>query len=129
MGRKKVFQRTDLPNLGSTPNPPADLFHRVPDITRPINTAVEFGPNFKGGRARFDFGRWYGHGIDAITYACQRQIERFLAKQDGELALLTSHTYCMHMKDFLDYVVLLRTALDRDLTLSDVGRLLMSAQN
>ncbi|WP_083417780.1 hypothetical protein [Burkholderia contaminans] len=122
MARKKVFLRTDLSSVESTLNPPGDLPFRTVDISRPVTTIIKFGPQFRGGRAKFDFGRWYGLGIDAITCACQQQIERFLAKQDAELEILTTHTYCLNTKGFLNYAALHRTALGRDLTLSDINR-------
>ncbi len=54
----------------------------------PTNTTVKFGRNTSNSR-NFDFARWYGAGIDPITYACQRQIERFLAGQEGALTVTT----------------------------------------
>lgn len=125
MARKKIFLRTDIPNVGSTQNPPADLSFRSPEAGRPIVTIVEFGADYKGGGTKFDFASWYDHGIDAITYACQRQIERFLAKQDLELETLTIETYCRHLKGFLDYAALYSVALKRELTLADINRTLM----
>ncbi|EPM81717.1 hypothetical protein A260_28671, partial [Pseudomonas syringae pv. actinidiae ICMP 19068] len=93
-----------------------------PDVIPSLNTVVEFGRNPSSSR-RFDFARWYGVSIDPITYACQRQIERFLAGQDGAPAIRTIVSYCTGgMCNFLDYCVLRATAFDRGLTLWDVSR-------
>ncbi|WP_204368708.1 hypothetical protein, partial [Burkholderia pseudomallei] len=77
-----------------------------------------------GSRKRhFYFDCWYGVGIDAITYACQRQIERFLAKQDSEVEVATVITYCTNgLKYFLEYLAVHSAALGRDLSLQDINR-------
>ncbi|PYD17835.1 hypothetical protein [Pseudomonas syringae] len=83
MGKRKVFTKTDLtvPQVEHNIDPVGNVVI-LPDVIPPKTTVVEFARNSKGIR-RFDFARWYGTGIDAITYACQRQIERFLAGQEG----------------------------------------------
>ncbi|RZL95282.1 MAG: hypothetical protein EOP82_02980 [Variovorax sp.] len=42
---------------------------------------------------RFDFAPWQGVGIDLITCACQRQIERFLDIQDSDVEVATVLRY------------------------------------
>jgi hypothetical protein len=87
MVKRKVFTKTDLsvPQIEhklDTAGNVVILHQAVP----PTNTVVNFGRNSSSHR-RFDFAPWYGAGIDAIAYACQRQIERFLAGQDGNLSV------------------------------------------
>ena len=123
--KRKVFVKSDL----SIPT----IEHQIiegkpvvsPNILPPQNTIITFPPEV--GRWRtFDFSKWYGVGLDAITYACQRQIERFFAKQDGDLAALTVVSCCkLGAAFFLDYLVLLSSSLRRDLTLADINREIM----
>lgn len=123
MGTRKEFTKTDL----STPQ--VEHFHDevgnvliLAEVIPPVNTVVEFGRNASNSRS-FDFSRWYGTGIDAITYACQRQIERFLDGQDDAVLNSTVSTYCKNgLRNFLEYCALRATAFDRDLVLADVGR-------
>lgn len=123
MGKRKVFTKTDLSipqvehNLDTSGNV-VILAEAIP----PKDTVVTFGRNSTSGRS-FDFARWYGAGIDAITYACQRQIERFLAGQDRTGSVSTVVSYCNSgLCHFLSYCELLSKAFGRDLTLNDVSR-------
>lgn len=85
---------------------------------------VMFPPGIK--RRTFNFAPWYGLGIDPITYACQRQIERFLAGQDDELSPNTVVTYCLQgMRFFLDYLILLSAATSEEMGLETVERALI----
>ncbi|QTQ96651.1 hypothetical protein [Pseudomonas aeruginosa] len=123
MGKRKVFTKTDL----SVPQ----VEHRLdaagnvvilPEAIPPASTIVKFGRNASNSRY-FDFARWYGAGIDTITYACQRQIERFVVGQEGVVTMCTVAGYCVNgMLRFLDYCMLRATALGRDLALADVNR-------
>lgn len=71
----------------------------------------------------FDFARWYGAGIDPIAYACQRQIERFLAGQDAEVTVTSVTGFCkIGMRNFLDYCLLRAAAFGRNLVLADLNR-------
>ena len=123
MGKRKVYIRSDLtiPEIQHS----LDLEGRIavlPDTVPPANTQVAFGRNATRMRL-FDFARWYGAGIDSIVYACQTQIERFLAKQDGEVEASTVSSYCRTgLRTFLDFLVLRATALGRELTLTDINR-------
>lgn len=123
MGRRKEFSKTDL----STPqvrhiHDATGNVTVLPETIPPMNTIVEFGWNASRSRS-FDFSRWYGAGTDAITYSCQRQIERFLAGQDGSVQHSTVTTYCRNgLRNFLDYCVLRATAFGRDLVMADVDR-------
>jgi len=103
-----------------------DLVEGVVTVSRrllpPKQTSILFPPEHTKGRT-FDFAQWYGVGIDEITYACQRQIERFLVGQDVEVTSLTVATYCrLGLKNFLDYLTLLSSAKHRPLTLNDINR-------
>lgn len=123
MGKRKAYVRTDL----SVPQ----VEHRVDrqgcvivltETIPPASTLVTFGRNATNHRS-FDFSRWYGTGIDPITYACQRQIERFLAVQDTAVEISTVASYCCNgLRHFLDYLQLRATALGHELTLADIDR-------
>ena len=123
MGKRKVFVRTDLsvPQVEHHHDAAGNVVILSQAIP-PKNTTVELGRNTSSSR-RFDFARWYGIGIDTITYACQRQIERFLAEQDGAIATTTVASYCVNgLRNFLDCCVLRATAFGRDLLLTDINR-------
>ncbi|MGB4074766.1 hypothetical protein [Pseudomonas sp.] len=123
MGTRKEFTKTDL----STPH--VEHCHDevgnvliLAEVIPPKNTMVKFERNASSSRS-FDFSRWYGTGIDAITYACQRQIERFLDGQDGAVLNSTISAYCKNgLRNFLEYCALRAMAFDRDLVLGDVSR-------
>lgn len=123
MGKRKVFAKTDLsvPQVEHSYDTAGNVVI-LPEAIPPTNTTVEFGRNTSNSR-NFDFARWYDAGIDPITYACQRQIERFLAGQDGTVTTTTVASYCTNgLRHFLDCCVLRATALERDLALADVNR-------
>jgi hypothetical protein len=123
MGKRKVFTKTDLsvPQVQHSHDAAGNVFI-LPEAIPPKNTTVKFGRNASHSRS-FDFVRWYGAGIDPITYACQRQIERFLAGQEGALAGSTVASLCRDgLRSFLDCCVLRATAFGRNLALADVNR-------
>ncbi|MCY1286662.1 hypothetical protein D9M70_356380 [compost metagenome] len=123
MGKRKVFTKTDLsvPQVEHSHDEAGNVVI-LPEAIPTTNTAVEFGRNVSSAR-RFDFARWYDAGIDPITYACQRQIERFLAGQDGAVVTRTVVSYCLGgLRYFLDCCVLRAMAFGRDLSLADVNR-------
>lgn len=122
MGKRKVFAKTDLsiPQVEHSHDAVGNVVI-LPEAIPPKNTTVEFGRSSSGFR-RFDFARWYDSGIDPITYACQRQVERFLTGQDGAVTARTVVGYCIGLRYFLDYCVLRATAFSRDLALADVNR-------
>ncbi|CAJ3667453.1 phage integrase [Burkholderia pseudomallei] len=120
--KRKVFVQTDL----SIPIVQHDLVDGVVTVPShvlpPTQTSIEFPPEHTHGRT-FDFAPWYGVGIDEITYACQRQIERFLAKQDLEVTSLSVASYCRQgLRTFLDYLAMLCVAKGRPLTLHEINR-------
>jgi hypothetical protein len=124
MGTRKTFTRTDL----STPaveyaRAPSGLILIPLDVIPPAETSVKFQRGVGSGAMQFDFDKWYGLSIDSITYACQRQIERFLDGQDREFTDLTVRALCQSgLSQFLDYLMQLSIALRRELTLADVTR-------
>ncbi|MCQ9471128.1 hypothetical protein NRB15_12325 [Pseudomonas alliivorans] len=123
MGKRKVFAKTDLsvPQVEHSQDATGNVLI-LPETIPPKNTMIEFGINSFNIR-RFDFARWYGAGIDSITYACHRQIERFLVGQEGAVTVSTVASYCVNgLRHFLDCCVLRAMAFDRDLTLTDVNR-------
>lgn len=123
MGKRKVFAKTDLsiPQVEYNYDETGNVFV-LPEAIPPTNTTVKFGRNASNSRS-FDFARWYGAGIDSITYACQRQIERFLAGQDCVVERRTVVAYCTTgLRHFLAYCVLRAIAFGRDLILADVNR-------
>ncbi|MBX8560172.1 hypothetical protein K5D57_10745 [Pseudomonas cichorii] len=123
MGKRKVFTKTDLsvPQVEYSHDTAGNVVI-LPEVIPPAKTTVEFGRSTVNTRC-FDFSRWYGTGIDSVTYACQRQIERFLAGQERAVSVTTIISYCNSgLCNFLDYCVLRATAFDRDLVLADVHR-------
>ncbi|BAW21676.1 hypothetical protein C1X72_18900 [Pseudomonas sp. FW306-2-2C-D06B] len=123
MSKRKVFVRTNLsvPQVEHRHDAAGDAVI-LPQAIPANNTIVEFGLNTSKRRC-FDFARWYGVGIDTITYACQRQIERFLAGQDGALTATTVAGYCVNgLRNFLDCCMLRVIAFGRDLLLTDISR-------
>ncbi|MBK5003471.1 hypothetical protein [Pseudomonas sp. S32] len=126
MAKRKVFVRSDLsvPQVEHCHDAAGNLT-TLPQSISEINTIVELGLNTSRSR-RFNFARWYGVGIDPITHACQRQIERFLARQDGAITATTVASYCVNgLRNFLDCCVLQATAYGRDLLLNDINRVLI----
>ncbi|MEN5311958.1 hypothetical protein [Pseudomonas koreensis] len=123
MSKRKVFIITDL----SAPqvehhHDTAGNVTILPQSISEINTIVELGLNTSKSRS-FDFARWYSVGIDTITYACQRQIERFLARLDGAITSTTVAGYCVNgLRNFLDFCMLRAIAFGRDLLLTDINR-------
>ncbi|WP_350403661.1 hypothetical protein ABCR88_25715 [Pseudomonas sp. W17] len=122
MGKRKVFAKTDLsiPQVEHGQDVAGNVVI-LPGAIPQTNTTIEFGRNASPLR-RFDFARWYDSSINPITYACQRQVERFLAGQDGAVTARTVVGYCIGLRYFLDYCVLRATAFGRDLALTDVNR-------
>ncbi|CAH0237244.1 hypothetical protein [Pseudomonas mediterranea] len=123
MRKRKVFVRTDLsvPQVEHRHDSAGNVVI-LPQAIPVSKTIVEFGRNTSKSRS-FDFARWYGVGIDSIAYACQRQIERFLAGQDGTIATTTVAGYCVNgLRNFLDCCMLRAAAFGRDLLLSDINR-------
>ncbi len=122
MGKRKIFTKTDLrvPQVEHGHDAAGNVII-LPEAIPPKSTMVEFRRNISNSR-RFDFARWYGADIDPITYACQRQIERFLAGQDGAVTARTVVGYCIGLRYFLDYCVLRATAFGRNLALADMNR-------
>jgi hypothetical protein len=123
MGTPKVYHKTDIsiPEVKDSRN----IFGQITEPSKTIaaiSTSVAFGSNATAYRT-FDFAQWYRIGIDQITEACQRQIERFLAGQDIEVEASSVATYCRGgLKDFLNYLALSVTVLKRDMTLDDIDR-------
>lgn len=126
MGKRKVFNKTDL-SVPQVEHFRDGAGHVVilPEAIPPDKTSVTFGRNAIRCK-KFNFARWYGMGIDPITYACQRQIERFLARQDDVVEASTLASHCKGgLRHFLDYLVLRATALACELTLDDIDRTLI----
>lgn len=122
-GKRKVHSKTDL-SIPKVEHLQAGQGKVVisPDAFPPKVTVVQFGYNAAPER-KFDFARFYGAGIDEITYACHVQIERFLAKQDAEVEVSTVVGYSKYgVAPFLSYLILRSTALGRSLSLSDIDR-------
>ena len=122
MGKRKVFTKTDLsvPQVEYSRNTAANVVI-LPEAIPPSNTIIKFKRNTTTIRS-FDFARWYGAGIDPLTHACQRQIERFLSDGEAVLATSTVTSYCKGLRNFLDYCMLRATAFGRELDLADITR-------
>ncbi|WP_318834175.1 hypothetical protein [Burkholderia cepacia] len=92
------------------------------DTIPPANTGIQFARSVGYHTKRFDFKPWYHVGIDSITYACQRQIERFIDGQDRELTHVSIYTLCQGLVGFLDYLAQLSMVIGRNLVLGDITR-------
>lgn len=123
MGKRKAYGRIDL----SAPQVEHNFEKQehvvvLPEEIPPARTLVTFGRNATSNR-NFDFAPWYGAGIDPITIACQRQIERFLAGQDSTVEASTVGGYCLRgIRHFLEYLMLRPTVLGYGLSLADIDR-------
>lgn len=122
-GKRKIHRKTDLTVPMVEHRRESDGTAVIaPEVMPPTVTVVTFPPSALRNRS-FDFAPLYGHGIDEITYACQRQIERFLAKQDGARETSTVVAYATHgLAPFLHYLMLRSAALRHPLTLADLDR-------
>jgi hypothetical protein len=123
MGKRKIFTKTDLnvPQVEHSQDMAGNVVI-LPEVIPPINTKITFGRNATSTRT-FDFARWYGADIDPITYACQRQIERFLSEGNAVIATSSVTAYCRQgLRLFLDYCLLHATAFGRELALTDITR-------
>lgn len=123
MGKRKVFVKTDLtvPQVEHV-QAPDGVVEIDAAVLPPAATRVDFARNPSANRG-FDFGPWYGCGIDPITYACQRQIERFVAKQDADLQVATIVGYCVGgLTSLLNHMTLQASAALRSLDLRDLDR-------
>lgn len=123
MGKRKIFTKTNLnvPQVEHSQDMEGNVVI-LPDVIPPINTKIAFGRNATTART-FDFARWYGADIDPITYACQRQIERFLSEGNAVVATSSVSTYCRQgLRFFLDYCLLQAKAFGRELALADITR-------
>jgi hypothetical protein len=124
MNKKKVFPRValDVPKVEALRD---DRGHVVVPLRAipPASTVVRIEAKTTAiGNRNFDFAPWYGRGIDPITYACQRQIERFLATHDSDLSVATIGGYCTGLRAFLDYLLIRCVAQERNLNLDDIDR-------
>lgn len=125
MGKRKVFPTADLavPKVEHTRDQAGRIVIPL-DVIPPAEMVVRFPAEGNASPRRFyNFSRWYGAGIDAITYVCQRQIERFLATRDGDLSVATVVGYCENgLRSFLDYLLIHSAAAHRELVLGDINR-------
>ncbi|WP_233874470.1 hypothetical protein [Paraburkholderia adhaesiva] len=123
MGKRKIFVKTDLivPQVDHARDNDGRVIVSAA-ITPEHNPVVTFGRNATSRRS-FDFLAWYGVGIDPITFAFQRQIERFLAKQDAEVEVSTVTNYCWDgAAPFLRYLALSSAGRAKHFDVSDIDR-------
>jgi len=123
---KKKFVRTDLstPEVVHEAAMPTEAALIPLEVIPPKNTEVFFqvGP---ASTRTFRFESMYGVGVDQITYVCQRQIERFVDKQDGDVEPLTVFQYCFALAKFINYLSVVAATAKRELTLVDIDRSLI----
>ncbi|AIO39110.1 hypothetical protein DM40_3897 [Burkholderia cenocepacia] len=123
MGKRKTFVKADLATtqVEHTATDAGDI--SIPaDVIPPTSSVVYFAKSASKCR-QFDFGPWYSAGIDQITYACQRQIERFLDKQDLDVEVSTIASYCTTgLRYFLSYLTTYAATTGRALELRDIKR-------
>ncbi len=117
MGRKKIFAKTYI----SIPEVHPSVKFTNPNIEELVNNpSIQLPPNnFE--RRSLSFGNWYGGRIDAITYICQVQTLRFLAKQDAELALPTIVSMYDSATKFLDFAQLHAESVNIVLRAEDIN--------
>jgi hypothetical protein len=120
MAKRKIFIKTVL-DRDSSENGNQQGETLLPRPSRDPYV-VELG--FIPGRSTnsFSFASLYGIGVDEVTGACQRQIERFLNNQDKQVERVTVADYCFGLNGFLQYLSLRSIALGRELTLADINR-------
>ena len=94
------------------------------EIIPPPRTDVAFPEEGNATDVRgFNFGPWYGEGIDEVVYLCQRQVERFLETHDGDRSIATVVGYCRSgLNAFFDYLVMLSRAYERSININDIDR-------
>ena len=121
MAKRKVFEKVEqnLPVTGAKRSATGVI--QFPVALPPAVTAVEIGRTSMGLRT-FDFKDYYGHGVDEITFAFQRQIERFVEGEDRKLATKSIHTICTGASPFLDYLIARSTVEHRQFVLTDINR-------
>lgn len=123
MGKRKVFVKAELATIGlEHGNDESGKVVLLPQAIPPRLTTVSFPPNPSNYRT-FDFAPWYGVNIDELASACQRQIDRFIGKQDSDIEVATIAGYCnVGLRAFLDYAAMLASAHSRAVQLSDINR-------
>ncbi|MCA8300103.1 hypothetical protein LGN24_01230 [Burkholderia seminalis] len=128
MGKRKVFVKADLATAEVEHTTTDDGDTSIPgDVIPPASSLIHFGKSASKCR-RFDFGPWYNVGIDQITYACQRQIERFLDKQDLDVEVSTIAGYCTNgLRHLLTHLAIHAAAIGRALELRDIGRAMVDS--
>jgi hypothetical protein len=118
MSKRKVFIKSSH-IFHQTDTTPDNI--DIPPLT-PTQTIVYFGYNATNYRS-FNFKPWYGVRIDAITSACQQQIERFLKGLDCIVEVSSITSYCRGgLRHFLDFMVQTASLKNHDLTLNDIDR-------
>lgn len=126
MGKRKLYIRTEY-STEQTDNVSGasgqvEKYEFTAKVIPPAIKHVDCGINTTPYR-KFDFSPWYDVGIDSITYACQNQIERFLASQDNLIEVATVVNYCRNgIAKFLDFLILQAKSLDHELTPSNIDR-------
>lgn len=122
MAKRKIFEKSDqaLPVTGAELGPAGAIQFPVVSIP-PAVTKVKFG-RVAGDNRSFDFKDFYGHRIDQITFACQRQIERFVEGEDRKLAPTSILNTCQGATHLLDYLIARGTAEAREFRLKDINR-------
>lgn len=124
MGRRKEYANSfpscSQPPLNPGPNePPAPEDRLKLNDTKVRFPAVGSACSRKG----YDFARWYGIGIDAITHACQTQIERFIRGLDGDRSTATIIAYCENgINLLLNYCALIADRTGATVGLHEVDR-------
>lgn len=121
MPKRKRYLKNP-PDLAASARPAAEplgISHKDPPLI-PSRTLLIYGNSGKSG---YEFGKWYGKGINEIVSACQDQIQRFILHQDGDVSMQTVKTYCVRgLATFLPFAAVTAAAAGRPLSLSDVNR-------
>jgi len=96
-----------------------------PRLSKPANTVVAFPENTRNTR-NADFGPFYGQGFDDITAACQRTLEKLVAKsvetKGKSLSLSTIVGYWGNgFRNFALFLSVLQSASRQRLTMADLN--------
>ena len=117
MAKRKVFEKVEQGLEHS-----AAGVIQLPAAIPPVVTAVAIGRTTSGLRT-FDVKDYYGHGVDEIALAFQRQIERFVKGEDKKFATQTIYGLCNNgVAPFLDYVIARSAAERHNFRLQDIDR-------
>ena len=115
MGKKKSFTDTKVKGKAK---PSKSVQKPILQVGIPSTQRVDWGVNAIDRRGH-DFSVYYGRGFDAIASAFQQTIPIIINERTVELSTVSNYC-CSGIKNFADYLALVRAAEARDLVLADI---------